>query len=243
MPNTDRKAPKPLSPEWEAQNKHRKLADALDASYEPIFPEEEEFEAEEVVEEGAPRGKVIAQKATLNLCMKEKQLISPAVFVPVLLVILVLAALIGYFGVYMPYDSVKRAQEELDARKEVLEQMLDHTKDYNEVKDEFNKYNYEEFDRTLADRLDVLALLERTVFRVSTVRSLSVNNKTVSLTLTDISLDKVSELITTLNGEDLVAEVTVTTTGYQSSDSASTPTATMYILLNDADKVAEKEGK
>lgn len=240
MPNTDKKSRKPLSPEWEAHNKHKKLADALDASY--ASPEEEFLTEEETVEEGAPRGKVIAEKATLNLCMKEKQLISPAVFVPVLLAILILAALIGYFGVYMPYDGVRKAQEELDARKEVLTKMEEHVKDYNEVKEEYNKYNYEEYDKTIASRLDVLEMLERTVFPVSTVRSLSITGKTVSLTLTDISLDKVSELTTELNKEGLVQKVSVSFTGYDGANTSSTPTATMTILLTDADKVSEKEG-
>lgn len=68
---------------------------------------------------------VVPDKTTLNLCMKEKTAISPALFVPILLLILVLALVIGYFGVYKPYQSVKDRQAELDAARAKLQQTYD----------------------------------------------------------------------------------------------------------------------
>ncbi len=189
---------------------------------------------------------LVPDKTTLNLCMKEKSAISPALFVPILILILALALVIGYFGVYKPYQSVKARQAELDEAKSKLQQTYDRIDDYDDkykdaegnggIETEYNRYNYEGFDNTLADRLDVLGLLETHIFPVATVNSISIANKTVSLTISGINSKELSDLLIDLSEDKLVANVKAyrgsdmddeTAEGYSSSVS-------MTITLNDA---------
>ena len=181
--------------------------------------------------------KNIPTKKTLNLCMKEKSLISPMLFVPILVIILVLAAVIGYFGVYKRFEAVNEAQAKLDATEARLQQVLDSMSDptYDELKKEYNRYYYEDYDTSIADKLDVLELLERRIFPVSSMRSLSISGKTISTSLTGLTLEQVSELIKNLNAEPLVESVAVTMTGYTGGE-GSEPTVNMTVTLADASK-------
>lgn len=188
-------------------------------------------------EEGKKREKItLPTKSTLNLNMKEKPLISPLLFLPILIVILALAFVIGYFGVYKQYQRVSDAQAELDARKAYLQQILDSIADYDDVKKEYNRYNYEGYDKTIPDPLDVIDLLERNLFPVSSIRSLAISGRTVSMSITGLELDQVSQMIATLEADDLVEQVNVSTTGFASSDSDVVPTVNMTITLADASK-------
>lgn len=190
---------------------------------------------------------VVPDKTTLNLCMKEKTAISPALFVPILLLILVLALVIGYFGVYKPYQSVKDRQAELDAARAKLQQTYDRSDAYdNKYKDdegnggivkEYNRYNYEGFDDTIANRLDVLALVETYIFPVASVRSIDVSDKTVTLVLTGIGPKEVSELIIRLSEDELVAAVPeVWVMDTPTEDGTTETRLNMTIKLNDASK-------
>lgn len=188
---------------------------------------------------------VVPTKPTLNLCMKEKAMISPALFVPILIVILALAIVIGYFGVYKPYQSVKDRQAELDAAKSKLQQTYDGIEAYDDkykdengnggIVKEYNRYNYEGYDDTIADRLDVLAILETHIFPVAHVNSVSIADKTMSLTISGIGSAELSDLIVELSQDELVATVKA----YRGSDMDDetdiySSTVNMTITLNNA---------
>lgn len=190
---------------------------------------------------------VVPEKTTLNLCMKEKAAISPALFVSILLLILVLALVIGYFGVYKPYQSVKDRQAELDAARAKLQQTYDRSDAYDNkykgengeggIVKEYNRYNYEGFDDTIANRLDVLALLEENIFPVASVRSINVSDKTVTLVLTGIGPKDLSELIIKLSEDELVAAVPeVWIMDTPTEDGTTETRVNMTITLNDASK-------
>lgn len=174
----------------------------------------------------------IPTKTTLNLCMKEKSVISPALFVPLLIIILVLAAVIGYFGVYKQFERVKIAQADLDETKAQLQAILDKIEDYDDVQKEYNRYNYEGFDSTISDPITVLGLLERQIFPVSTVRTLSIDNKTIRMTLTGLAMNDVATLVSKLEEEEIVDNVTFTT--YTSQEEEIISIVNMTITLKDA---------
>lgn len=174
----------------------------------------------------------IPTKTTLNLCMKEKSVISPALFVPLLIIVLVLAAVIGYFGVYKQFERVKIAQADLDETKAQLQAILDKIEDYDDVQKEYNRYNYEGFDSTISDPITVLGLLERQIFPVSTVRTLSIDNKTIRMTLTGLAMNDVATLVSKLEEEESVDNVTFTT--YTSQEEEIISIVNMTITLKDA---------
>lgn len=196
----------------------------------------------EVMEKAAvakgSRRRTAPTKRTLNLMIREKKSFRASVWIPCILVVLILAAVFAKFAVYDRYVRLNAAEDELEAKKAELAAAVDSYADYDDVQAQYNRYTYTGFDRTIADRLDVMDILERLVFPVSDVTRLSMSGKTVNMTLVGMTLSEVSELVTQLEAEPLVDGVTVSTAGYNEKDAV--PTATFTLLLADADKVEEE---
>ena len=183
--------------------------------------------------------KVEPSKRTLNLAIRERRYPDPKKWIPGVLVVILLAALFAKFAVVDRYAKLNEAESELAGKKAALEDTRAQYADYNEVRERYNMYSYEGFDRTIANRLDVMDLLKRDVFPVCEVRSLSVSGKTISLSVTDLNLSQISQLIATLEGEPMVSSVTV----FTASDDreATMGSASLSVELMDATEV-EKEG-
>lgn len=185
------------------------------------------------------KGKKPPVKITLNLYVKEKKPLRPTRLIPGVLAVLLLAALFGKFAVLDRYAAVTAAQEKLAAEQAELDAIRETYADYDEVLAEYREYNYTGFDRTIADRLDILAILERKVFPMGDVERVSITGKTVSMTVTGLSLRQVSGLLKRLEAEPLVSQVTVSTAGYgetpEDETKGAVPVANMTIELADAD--------
>ena len=189
----------------------------------------------------APRRHTPPTKRTLNLMIREKKPFRPSRWIPGVLAVLLLAGLFGKFAVYDRYAALNRAEAELQRGKDQLAATQRAYADYAQVEEQYNHYSYAGFDRTIADRLDVMDILERHVFPVSRVTRLSVSGKTVTMTLSGLTLGQVSELVEKLKAEPLVEAVTVSTAGFNEKDAI--PTANMTLTLADADKLEEGEGE
>lgn len=183
--------------------------------------------------------KVEPSKRTLNLAIRERRYPDPKKWIPGVLVVILLAALFAKFAVVDRYAKLDEAEKELSDKKATLEDTRAQYADYDEVRERYNMYSYEGFDRTIANRLDVMDLLKRDVFPVCEVQSLSVSGKTISLSVTDLNLSQISQLIATLEGEPMVSSVTVFTAS--DDKEATMGSASLSVELMDATEV-EKEG-
>ena len=181
----------------------------------------------------AIKAKSIPSKTTLNLVIKEKSEFRLTRLVPAVLAVLVIAAIFGKFAVVDRFAALNEAERQLAGEQAHLQALVAGYADFDEVQAEYNRYTYADFDRTIPDRQDVLRLLERYVFPVSGTRQLSISGKSVSLTLTGMTLEEISTLISKLDADPLVDSITVSTTGY-SGLANDVPTASMAILLVDA---------
>ena len=183
--------------------------------------------------------KVEPSKRTLNLAIRERRYPDPKKWIPGVLVVILLAALFAKFAVVDRYAKLDEAEKERSDKKATLEDTRAQYADYDEVRERYNMYSYEGFDRTIANRLDVMDLLKRDVFPVCEVQSLSVSGKTISLSVTDLNLSQISQLIATLEGEPMVSRVTVFTAS--DDKEATMGSASLSVELMDATEV-EKEG-
>ena len=194
------------------------------------------------------RKAVMPTKTTLNLAIKEKKELRLSRTVPAVLAVLVCAALFGKFAVADRFAAADTAERAVAARRAELTAIEQSCADYDDVQHTYNQYTYTGFDRTIADRLEVMALLEREVYPVGTVRTLSIAGKTVTLTVSDMTLEQLSNLISRLETDPMVANVAISTATYSgyASDEAfgSTNAAALSISLNDAGPApaAEAEG-
>lgn len=151
-----------------------------------------------------------AAKPDMNLAFREEQM-HPAALIAALLAILAAAFLVARFGVLGRMEAVAREEAEVSALGVRLAGLQEACADYDEVEREYNRYTYSGYDRTLADRLDVLSLLEREVFPVCGAQRLSMSGRQVSLTLEGLDLESTSALIASLRADDLVEDVSVST--------------------------------
>lgn len=179
------------------------------------------------------KAKSVPVKTTLNLVIKEKTEFRPARLIPALLLVFLLAALFAKFAVLDRFAALEEAEREFSQDRAYLQELVNSYADYDEVQAEYNRYTYADFDRSIPDRQDVLKLLERRVFPVSGMRQMSISGKSVSLTLTGMTLEEISTLVNKLEAEPLVERITVSTAGYSGRDN-DVPTASMVILLVDA---------
>ncbi len=183
----------------------------------------------------------MASKTTLNLAMRDRDLSkSPVVILPVIAVIAVLAVLVSW-AVGSQLGRVNRAQKEVDDIRATTAQLRAAYADYDEVQAEYNRYTYKDFDRTIADRLDVLELMERDIYPVCAVRDFSVAGRQFSLVAEGLTLESTSELINQLNSEELVDGVSVSTYDATSDTGAVYPLTNMVIVLADAAPEEEVE--
>lgn len=187
-----------------------------------------------------PKKKAVPEKRTLNLVIREKQSIDPKKWIPGILAVLLLAALFGKFAVADRYAKLEKAENELAAMQQKLDDTRAAYADYDEVQEQYNMYNYTGYDKTLADRLDIIDLLERKVFPACDVTSLAISGKTVSMSLENLDLSQVSSLIADLEAEPLVDRVYVPTASHGNEQELGSAAMTMYLV--DADTI-EKDGE
>ena len=187
------------------------------------------------------RKQVEPSKRTLNLAIKERKYPDPKKWIPGVLIVILLAAVFAKFAVVDRYAKLNAAEAALAEQKANLESIRNQYADYDEVQKQYNMYSYEGFDRTIVDRLDVMDLMKRDVFPVCEVQSLSVSGKTISLSVTELNLSQISQLIATLEAEPMVETVRV----FNASDDRETTlgSASMSVTLVDATQIGEEESK
>lgn len=190
-------------------------------------------------------GKNVASKQTLNLAIREKGMARPAVVVPLLVLIMGVAALLS-FAVASRLAAVVTAQREVNDLRAEIAAVKESYGDFDEVKQEYNRYTYKDFDRSLADRMEVLALMEREIMPVCYIQRFSLVDRTLNMTLEGLTLETTSHLITRLNADKLVESVSLSTYDATAENGAVYPVTDMVILLADAslkdDPAAGAEG-
>lgn len=184
----------------------------------------------------------IPSKKTLNLVVKVKTLAHPTRLIPILLLIFLGAGLFARFAVIGRLNQVKQAEAELADMQRNLEMIQSAYADYDEVEAEYNRYTYDNFDRTLFDRLDVLALLEREIFPVCSVQSLNISGQTISMTVKGPTLEQTSDILAALRSDLMVDNVYMSSftdnSGAQGGDGETTVVLT--ITLADATVYAQQ---
>lgn len=152
-------------------------------------------------------------KTYMNLMVSEKKSFDLRSNIPFIVILLIIVVLVLKFGVFDFYARVDAKQAELNAHQQTLSSMNAELANYNTVLEEYE--GYESMSITSSglrvDALGALALVDRFVAPSARVASLSLVGNTLTLNLTDISLDGVGKLVSTLYEQDMVANVSVST--------------------------------
>lgn len=183
--------------------------------------------------------KSLASKRTMNLAIRESKAAKTALMIPVVAAIVLAAGLVGKFAVADRLAQVSAAQREVNQIKSQTEALVAAYADFDEVRAEYNRYTYKDFDRSLADRMDILALIEREIFPVCQVQRLSLAEKRLDLELEGSTLGDGSALVARLEADPLVDAAFVSTATATAENGEVRRTTSMTILLADAS--GEKE--
>lgn len=179
------------------------------------------------------KDKSVASKRTMNLAVREKTAAQSAMMIPMIAAIVLAAALVGKFGVADRLAQVSAARREVDDLKNTRSTLLAICADYDEVEAEYNRYTYKDFDGSLADRMDVLALVEREVIPVCQVQRLSLAERRLDLALEGSTLGDGSALVARLEADPLVESAYVTTATATAEDGTLIRTTNMTVMLTD----------
>lgn len=154
---------------------------------------------------------VAPSKKTMNFVHHQSS-INLKKLVPVVLVILIVAAVFVKFGVLDPLDKKTAALNELSLKQEQLAAVEAKLSGYDELAKEYGRYSYgwmNETEVNLVSRMDVLGLIESRIANKAIIDNIAVNNNVLTLNIHGITLEQASSMVKNLEASDLVESASV----------------------------------
>lgn len=154
---------------------------------------------------------VVPSKKTMNFVHHQSS-INLKKLLPVVLVILIVAAVFVKFGVLDPLDKKTAALNELSVKQEQLAAVNAKLTGYDELAKEYGRYSYgwmNETEVNLVSRMDVLALIEERIVPAAIIDNIAVNNNVLTLNIHGITLEQASTMVKSLEESELVESASV----------------------------------
>jgi len=193
------------------ENEVESLVEAAEAKAEEAAPEETKEEATEEVKKVKKKKEHFPTKTTINLFYKVDKTTGPVTAMLYIMFALVIILAVGKFGVYDFMQQVTNLENKLADTELDVQTMMIATKDYNKVKSEYNRLTqgYLTDTEKPIDRLDILDMLEKTVYKKSTVKNTAITSDSIFLSYTGLDLEGTSALIKEIEAYDWVKKVTI----------------------------------
>lgn len=154
---------------------------------------------------------VAPSKKTMNFVHHESSF-NPKKVIPILVIVLIVAAVFVKFGVLDPLDKKAAAQAELDQKLQQLALVEAKLEGYDELAMEYGRYSYGWMNDTevnMVSRMDVLDLIEKKIAVKATVDNFAVNNNVLTMNIHGITLEEASKMVKSLEASDLVESASV----------------------------------
>lgn len=155
----------------------------------------------------------VASKSTMNLAFHESNFRLSRVL-PVILVVVIIAALFAKFGFIDMISKKTAAYAELGQKQEQMQSISAKLAEYDELAAEYGRYSYgwlTEDEAALVDRMAVLTIIEKTIDADATVQDLAINKNVLIVNISGITLENTSALVNKLEDDPLVKSVSVYT--------------------------------
>lgn len=157
------------------------------------------------------KAKALPAKQTMNFVHHQSS-VNLKRLLPVIIVLIIAAALLTKFGILDQMSKKTAAYSELSEKQAQLAAISANLQDYDEVSNEYGKLSYgwmTEKETGMVSRMDVLSLLERTVAKTAVIESFAVNDNVLTLYIHGVTLEQASGIVNVLEAEDLVESATV----------------------------------
>lgn len=174
--------------------------------------------------------KTFPTKTTMNLYYKEE--VSTKVSTWMLYVLFALVVLLAFakFSFFDVREQLVDANQSLGETQSQLAGIQAELKDYNTVDRQYMIYSYGYLtgdDSSLADRLDILQMVESKLMDKAQISSLSISGNTVTVNFSSITLKTAASIVKDLKTSSMVTNVTVDT----AASDAGSQSATMVITV------------
>jgi len=176
------------------------------------------------------------EKTYINLVQVDRKTIDMRRTVVTGIIVVILLALFAKFGVIDFYARLDAKKAELGAQTAQLTALQTQLANYNAVLEEYEGYESMSLsgDGMSVNALDAINLVETYVAPSANIASLSLSGSTLTLSLSDVSLDGVGQIASTLREQSMVKNVSVSTASTRNADSENV-TAAMAISLVSSD--------
>lgn len=168
--------------------------------------------AKEKARMGKKKGAVVAPtKKTMNFVHHQSS-INYKKLIPIILVLVIVAAVFAKFGIMDQLDKKTAAYNELALKQEQLAAVNAKLTGYAELEKQYGRYSYGWMNKTevnLVSRMDVLKLVEDKIAPAAVIENLAVNNNVLTLNIHGITLEQASAMVKSLEESELVVSATV----------------------------------
>lgn len=156
---------------------------------------------------------VYPSKKTINLYYKEDKTTRPSTIALYVLFFAVVLLAVSKVTVYDRLSELAKVESQSKEMQKHYEQQMDKLEEGKDISAEYSRvsYDYLREDEMFCDRMDVLAMLEETVFLYSNVESVSISENLVSINFLGPNLQETAQLVQMVEGYDIVSFVEVNT--------------------------------
>lgn len=154
---------------------------------------------------------VYPSKKTLNLYQKEDKTTKASTIALDVLFVLVVVLWMGKILLFDVLSDKNDAMEKVEEAQRYLDNQLHILEEYDAVSEEYIRYSYNILvdELNLHDRMDVLAILEETVFAQSDIANMSISDNVIAVSFDGLNLNGTAQLIEKIQSYEKVESVSI----------------------------------
>ena len=174
-------------------------------------------------------------KTSINLIVRDSEM-DPKKRVVIMVLVAIIAALFLKFMIFDRIWAGYEAQRDYTEMKTKIAELQIVTGDYEKVRAEYSHYgnSYANQEESVEqDRAVIMSVINSDVLSKADMQSLEVTGNVATVSIDNIRLGTVSAIVASLESEQTVSFVNVSTAGTNTNDAGSTVQATLSITFND----------
>lgn len=185
--------------------------------------------------------KLMPVKRTMNLYFKTDRSEKPATIALYVLLGLVVTLGLAKLLVYDVWVEVEEARAAWAAAQSRLDEALLSLQDYDEIRQRYQRLAATEEETEQIDRMEIVALVDEKVGRLSNVRNYAVSGKAVQIQIDQLTLEDVAEIVRRLEESPIVVHTTVHTASTTGADNTVEELVSASILIELQKEVSQDE--
>ena len=179
-------------------------------------------------------------KRTMNFVHHQSSF-NPARMIPLILIMVILAAVFVKFGILDMMNLKMTAYDEVGQKQEQLSSLNKALAGYDEVFYQYGRYSYgwmDEKETSMVNRMDILMLLENTIGPKAVIEDIAITDNVLTMNIHGLTLENASTLVGFLESDPLVDSATV-----YSAIAETAGNAKIFLSINLTKEAVENEDK